>query len=296
MQIIEVIIKFPSSEKGISLKRSAIALLHQSEIAFAESVIDGVNESLDSFSDLNSDQENHLPLSAYFQTESAYEIFVSQMKAFPEVHFERHNLDMEATQHSWRSTFDKIETSQFLVVPKEKDVNAPESKTILKIIDGDAFGTGQHATTEGCLRILESYEGPKVSFLDIGCGSGLLPIAAAKLHFKKIAGTEIDPDAIVECLQNLEINNTKNIEIRETSNLSHLTGQRFEFIVANILVPVLHEMITDIVNYLAPNGTLVLSGFINKEWLGLKPKVLERGLTVVSETQIRGWLSIRLRN
>jgi|SaaInl8_200m_RNA_FD_contig_51_895867_length_2484_multi_4_in_0_out_0_2 ribosomal protein L11 methyltransferase len=131
------------------------------------------------------------------------------------------------------------------------------------VIDPElVFGTGHHATTQVALRALKCYLKPQMSMVDVGAGSGILAIAGAKLG-ADVSLCDIDPTAVSDAAKNFDINGVKYIENWEGS--LHKSGAKsYNLIVANIVADVLLSLKGQFYNYLEDNGTLIVSGILDK--------------------------------
>ncbi|MBP9791587.1 MAG: 50S ribosomal protein L11 methyltransferase [Rickettsiales bacterium] len=136
----------------------------------------------------------------------------------------------------------------------------------INIDPGNAFGTGEHHTTKGCLRAISqlSKTNDFINIIDVGSGSAILAIAAAKLFRNaKILATDIDMDAVKVAQENIEKNNAENILAIQADGIDHqtiTTNTPFELIICNILSSVLIQIASDINNISSPSTILVLSG------------------------------------
>ena len=161
------------------------------------------------------------------------------------------------------------EKAAYLAAHPGKDAPKP-----VYLDPGMAFGTGQHATTHACLEYTDelAQANPDRAYLDVGCGSGILAIAAAKLGFREVAGFDIDPDAVAAANENAEKN---GVVLRFTRgdlcNRSTLpdvekTGARqFDVVAANVLGPILTRFAKEIAALVVPGGELILSGILAAE-------------------------------
>ena len=172
--------------------------------------------------------------------------------------------------------------------------DVPKDKIPIKIDAATAFGTGEHATTQGCLqafeKVIETYQ-PK-TILDMGCGSGILTMAAVKLLGKKISvdAVDIDPESVRVTKENIKENNLpkQNIRVFESAGFEKVTG-KYDLIFANILARPLMEMAGDIYAHLNKGGIAILSGFLThqKSWV-LKAQI-QAGLIFDDYFHIAEW-------
>ena len=161
------------------------------------------------------------------------------------------------------------------------------------IIDpGMVFGTGYHETSQTCLIIIEqiSKGGQKESCLDIGTGSGILAIGAAKLGFRNVAAVDIDPMAIDAAKRNVEENSLANVLIKE-GDIKAVEGP-FDLIVANLLSGILVDIAPEILIRLNSGGKAILSGMLAGQEDDVRKAYEKAGLTL-SETVISGkWVTL----
>lgn len=168
----------------------------------------------------------------------------------------------------------------------------------IEINAGLAFGTGHHGTTKGCLlifdRLLESGFSPK-RVLDLGCGAGVLAIAAAKALQRDILATDIDQDAVDVTLQNARVNNISEfVKSYQADGFdsAELKGKQFDLIFANILAGPLMGLAPDIAAALAPGGQVILSGILDEQADAVSEAFTKKGLKVSPQPSLSGWTSL----
>jgi ribosomal protein L11 methyltransferase len=148
----------------------------------------------------------------------------------------------------------------------QETLSQHQDSICINIDPGNAFGTGEHHTTKGCLRAISKLSKTNnfINIVDIGSGSAILAIAAAKLFRNaKILATDIDIDAVKVAQENIEKNNASNIVAIQADGIDHQTINSrapFELIICNILSSVLIQIASDINNISSPGTILVLSG------------------------------------
>ena len=199
--------------------------------------------------------------------EQSAETEAALLDACPDVTLETTSVDNADWNSAWKKYFTPIPIgSRFVVVPSWlKD--EPQAAQPIVIEPKMAFGTGHHQTTALCLGALDrlTSEGavaPGQSFLDLGTGSGILGIAAAKLGLAGL-GLDIDPVAVDNARENAALNAVEDrLELGVGSIDSIAAGRRFDCILANILANPLIDMAEDIAGRLAAPGVLVLSGIL----------------------------------
>lgn len=151
---------------------------------------------------------------------------------------------------------------RLLICPDTNNKDVSDSHHIIRIDSGMAFGTGIHPTTQLCLMWLEKNIIYPVNFVDYGCGSGILAIAACKLGAKKIWAIDVDPIAIETTQKNVAINQCCSLNFK-VGNIDMLPNQgTIDVLVANILAEPLMSLCENFANLLKPGGNLILSGIL----------------------------------
>lgn len=161
----------------------------------------------------------------------------------------------------------------------------------LKIGEGTAFGQGDHASTEACLRALESWAGARGPMLDVGTGTGVLAIAAHVLGYGPIVGTDLDDSIVAEARANADRNGV-DASTTQFYCTSEIPVGSYALVTANIPAPSLHLLMPALVNVVAPGGALILAGFVEKEADALVAAA--RGMQEWARTDVRGWTGLIL--
>ncbi len=192
---------------------------------------------------------------------------------------------------SWKKGFHAIDVgTQFTILPPWESGSA--GRINLFIDPAMAFGTGHHETTRSCLVLVEKYasRGDRRSFLDVGTGTGILAIAAAKLGYRRVVGVDTDILAVDAARLNIVLNHTPAIDIREGS-ISNL-DETYDFITANIISGVLIEIAPSIAAHLKPGGIAVLSGILAEQAEEVIEAMSQAGLTIVEHYPDGKWVSL----
>ena len=174
-------------------------------------------------------------------------------------------LDEEEWQNSWKRHFDVLRVGKRIVVcPTWRRHDPAESDVVITLDPGMAFGTGHHPTTRMCLEQLENLVRPGMNVLDVGCGSGILSIAAAKLGASSVFGLEIDSAAVRVAKENLRENGV-GYGVRVTQGTlpcPEVRAQSYHVAVANISAKVVSEIAGDLVMAATPGGRVIVSGIL----------------------------------
>jgi ribosomal protein L11 methyltransferase len=192
---------------------------------------------------------------------------------------------------AWKRHFRPVRVGKVRVRPSWED--PPSSARIVDIVldPGQAFGTGDHATTRLCLRLLQSRRLAGKSVLDLGCGSGILSIAAKKLGARRVLGADIDQAAVEISTANARSNHT-SAEFVQSDGLEHpKLDRRFDLILSNIVSAVLVRIAPDIHQRLEPGGAWIVSGVLSQNWPDVKKAALRAGLIPIRKTSDSGWVA-----
>ena len=195
-------------------------------------------------------------------------------------------------ENSWKDYFDILNIGEkFVIVPTWRECENEEDKYVINIDPGMAFGTGRHETTSLCIKNLEKYVKPHDNVIDVGCGSGILSIAASYLTDGSLKAVDLDKLAVDVSRENFALNNLENrIEVEEASLLTKET-KKYDVIVANILAHIIELMIEDAYKLLKDGGYFITSGIIKDKKDKLLEKMLEHGFKLVEETSDNEWYS-----
>lgn len=195
-------------------------------------------------------------------------------------------------ENSWKDYFDILNIGEkFVIVPTWREYENNENKYVINIDPGMAFGTGGHETTSLCIKNLEKYVKPHDNIIDVGCGSGILSIAASYLTDGEIKAVDLDKLAVDVSRENFALNNLENRIVVEEASLLTKETKKYNVIVANILAHIIELMLDDAYNLLEDGGYYITSGIIKDKKDELLEKMLERGFKLVEETSDNEWYS-----
>ena len=180
-----------------------------------------------------------------------------------------------------------------MVKPTWRDYQVDGDEIVIELDPGMAFGTGTHPTTALCMTLIEKYLTPGESFLDVGTGSGILMIAAAKLGAGRLCGVDKDAVAIEVAGQNLELNQVDPRMFRlTTGSLVAEINDSYTFIAANIFSHVILELLEDISRVLAVGGIFVCSGIIDKHKNSILSAMEDIGFEILEAAAKEDWVAI----
>ncbi len=180
---------------------------------------------------------------------------------------------------------------RLVIVPSGSRYKAHASEIIIEIAPGQAFGTGGHATTKGCLLGLEAEIKGGERVLDLGTGTGILAISAKKLGASMVLALDIDYRACRVAMENLKKNNIQNGINIVRASIEAVQGP-FHVIVANIRADILAGMVKDFPQLLLPKGILILSGIKEQEGLGFADFLARHGFIELNSIVKEGWMTM----
>jgi ribosomal protein L11 methyltransferase len=202
---------------------------------------------------------------------------------------------------AWKQHYKPIIIGKRLViVPAWMDSPDPQRVSI-KIDPGMAFGTGTHPTTQLCLELMESFfdDGP-LSVIDVGCGSGILSIAAIKLGAKQALGVDVDAGSIKNARENANANGVGEELILSVGSVTEIKNGEFPLdraplVLANILAPVIVRLFdVGLADLIERDGAIILSGILQEQ----EARVLEagqaKGLRISERRQIGDWIALKM--
>ena len=195
-----------------------------------------------------------------------------------------------------------VPAGRFIVHGQHDRERVPSNKLGIEIEAALAFGTGHHGTTRGCLllldHVLKAWYPRRV--LDLGTGTGVLAIAAAKALHEPVLASDIDPASVRVARDNARLNQTGDlVQIITATGFSALQfSQRgpFDLVLANILANPLRQLATPMTRHLAPSALVILSGLLNRQAASVIAAYRTRGLVPLRHVRIDGWSSLLLRN
>jgi ribosomal protein L11 methyltransferase len=198
---------------------------------------------------------------------------------------------------SWKRHFKPIEIGrELLIKPSWSRRRACKGQSIIVLDPGLSFGTGQHATTQFCLRELVECRNRNVSqsFLDIGTGSGILAIAAAKLGFEPVNAFDFDPEAVRTSQANAAGNRIAlRVKRGDLTKMPLRSARQYDLICANLIYDLLVAEVEKILNRLRPGGSLILAGILVSQFRDVRKVYEEHGMKLKVTRAENEWQSGR---
>jgi ribosomal protein L11 methyltransferase len=191
----------------------------------------------------------------------------------------------------WKKGWQPVEVGErFIIAPPWSEVSDERGRIVIRIEPGMAFGTGTHETTRLCLAAIEKYF-PGGSFLDVGTGTGILAVAAAKLfHDARVEACDTDPDAIAIARKNARLNGVEERITFRVGTVEEGTASA-DVVCANLTADVILDMLPTLIG--ATCGRLVLSGILDSQAEAINARLLECGVDTPHEIMQDGeWIAI----
>ena len=191
--------------------------------------------------------------------------------------------------NTWKKYYKPSKVGEKIVVkPIWEEYEAKNDELIVNLDPGMAFGTGTHETTRMCIQALERYVTANTTVFDVGCGSGILAIAAAKLGAEKAIGVDLDPVAVESSIENVKYNDLNNIEILY-GNLVEVIEGKADVVVANILAEIICILTDDVKRVLKDGGVFITSGIIHDRVDMVCEKLEATGFEVIEKNRDGEW-------
>ncbi|ENZ9533935.1 TPA: 50S ribosomal protein L11 methyltransferase [Clostridioides difficile] len=195
--------------------------------------------------------------------------------------------------NAWKAYYKPTKVGQRVVVkPTWEDYAMQEGDLIIELDPGMAFGTGTHETTSMCIRELEKYVNKDSKVFDIGCGSGILAIAASKLGAKEVVAVDLDEVAVKVAKENvLENKVEKSVSVMH-GNLTDVIKDKADVIVANIIADIIKILAKDVQNFMKEDAIFISSGIILDKVEEVKESLIENGFEIVEVQKLGEWSAI----
>ncbi len=207
----------------------------------------------------------------------------------------KREIDGDGWIRIWKEHFRPIRLGQVVVVPEWIDYREAPNEKVILLDSNMAFGTGEHETTAMCAELMQDYLKEGGTVLDVGCGSGILGIAAAKLGAKICYLTDIDPVAVSSAKHNALKNGVSGKVIVSNGNLVDGTDIKADLILANITAEILISLAPSVPAHLNEDGTVILSGILPDRADKVRAAFESAGLVPVREERRGEWAAMVLR-
>lgn len=209
------------------------------------------------------------------------------------------SLRREDWENNWKQYFKPFAVGEkFIIKPSWETCDNPDDRIVLEIDPSSSFGTGTHNTTQLCICELERLVKPGDRLLDMGCGSGILSVAARLLGAQDISAVDIDPNAVNIARENADKNGfaltTYVGDVTGDAKLERAIGGDYDVIVANIVADVIMGMQEVLKCKLKDDGTLIVSGIIAPRADEVQESLLGAGFVLQNRQQSGDWVAMTL--
>lgn len=203
------------------------------------------------------------------------------------------DVDDEDWSTAWKKYYKPIQIAENIIIkPSWEEYCHTDKEIVIELDPGMAFGTGTHETTKMCAEFLQKYMEEDFKVLDLGCGSGILSIIAAKLLAKNVYAIDIDEVAVRVSNENSILNKTEDIVKTDVGIIDNVPVEKYDIVVANIIASVIVDISSQVPQYLDKGGLFVTSGIIKER----KEEVIEaytnNGFELIDENELGEWVAM----
>lgn len=204
------------------------------------------------------------------------------------------NVTEESWAHAWKKFYKPIRVTEKLTVKPRWEEYTPQTtgEIVIELDPGMAFGTGTHPTTLQCLRLLEKWLQPGMHIIDVGCGSGILSIAAAKMGAKTVLAIDLDEIAVKSAKENVLLSGHEHqIQVLQ-GDLLQFQEKPAHLIVANLLAEIILRLVEDLPSALQPGGIFIGAGIVANKADLVEKALSEVGLKIMERIHDEDWVAI----
>ncbi len=195
--------------------------------------------------------------------------------------------------NEWKKYYKPTKIGEKLVVkPTWEDYEVQDGDLVIELDPGMAFGTGTHETTTMCIRELEKYVTEDSKVFDIGCGSGILAIAAAKLGAKDVIAVDLDEVAVKVAAENVAHNHVQDSVQVLHGNLIDVVSDKADIVVANIIADIIKILARDVHSCMKEDAVFISSGIIHAKVNEVKESLIENGFEIIEVKTLGEWNAI----
>lgn len=199
--------------------------------------------------------------------------------------------------NAWKKYYKPVKASRHItIIPVWESYEAVESEQIVQLDPGMAFGTGTHPTTRMCIQAIEKMIRRGDEMIDVGAGSGVLSIAAAKLGASSVDALDLDDVAVKSARVNVNLNNVEDIvTVRQNNLLDQVLGT-VDLVVGNLLSDIILRFPADAAKVVKPGGCFIASGIIKANAAKVKDKLITHGFMIEEQLEEDGWTALIAQN
>lgn len=241
--------------------------------------------------------EDGIVLKAYFSEEEDVEAIIGRINELIEVQglgeIILSEVDESDWAENWKSHYKTTRIGKRIVIKPSWEIFEPDSGDIVIHLDpGMAFGTGSHETTAMCTEALERYVKPGATVFDVGCGSGILSVVAAKLGAERVLGIDLDPMCVKVSKENFQINGVGDKTEAIQGNLLDMVDEKADIIVANIIAEIVAGLVPELKGFLKEEGLIIASGIIDEKLHLVEDALIQSGYSILDSRSLNGWCAV----
>ncbi len=193
--------------------------------------------------------------------------------------------------NNWKKFYKPMMVGERLLIRPAWEKDFPvKGRKVLKIEPGLAFGTGTHETTRLCIELIEDYLRPQMNILDVGCGSGILSIAALLLGGNKATAVDIDELAVKTAMENAALNNLQDRYTAVQGDLTSTIEGSYHMVLANIVADAVIELSENIMDYMFCDTVYIVSGIIESREQDVR-NALEKKFEIIDRREENNWIA-----
>ena len=206
-------------------------------------------------------------------------------------------VDEEDWATSWKKYYKPLKISKRIVIkPSWEEYQSSVGEVVIELDPGMAFGTGTHETTSMCLKLLDMYMTPKVeTVIDVGCGTGILGIAAAKLGAKQVSAFDIDENSVRIAIENSNLNGVSDVVSVKQNDLLKGISEPCDLMIANIIADIIISMLKSARTLLKTGGIFIASGIIHERTDAVEQSLKENYFEILEKTVDGEWAAFAAR-
>lgn len=209
--------------------------------------------------------------------------------------FETQEVLEEDWANNWKKYYHTFKIDDRVVIkPEWESYEESDDEILINIDPGMAFGTGTHETTKLCIQMLCKYMKDGYFVYDVGTGSGILGILAAKLNARKVVAIDLDKVSVSAAKYNVKLNDISNIEVIE-GNLLDKMSEKGDIIVSNIIAEIICDLIPDVIKALNRDGIFIISGIIDSKVDLIKNSLSKYNMEIIDESKENGWYAFAVK-
>ena len=195
--------------------------------------------------------------------------------------------------HAWKAFYKPVKVGQKIVIkPTWEDYKQKGQEIIVELDPGMAFGTGTHDTTVMCIQALEEIIQGGEHIYDVGTGSGVLAITAAKLGADWVKAIDLDEVAVKVATQNVEQNHVADKVRVMVGNLLDMAKDKVQIVVANIIAVVIVDLCPAVAEVLPSGGVFIASGIIDERWPQVQKALIDNGFNIKEVKRSKEWVAV----